>query len=262
MEILSALPKLAVHQLNKDIDGKRILKDLDFTIQEGEFLSILGDSGSGKSTLLKILIGIEELSSGEIRKDGNKIDKLPPHERGIGMVFQNYALFPHMSAMENIMYPLIANKKKEKEAKRTAFDLLAKMGMIEHKEKLPSQLSGGQKQRVAIARTLALEPDILLFDEALAALDASNRMKLSAEFKEIQKAFQVTILYVTHDQEEALGMSDRVLILNQGKMEQLDTPFNICKKPKSKYVEEFVTVNLYKRFHSMKQLVGDDGEKK
>ncbi|PZM67276.1 ABC transporter ATP-binding protein [Paenibacillus dendritiformis] len=262
MEILSAVPKLAVHKLNKEFDGKPVLKELDFTIQEGEFLSILGDSGSGKTTLLKILIGIEEPSSGEIRKDGNKIDQLQPHERGIGMVFQNYALFPHMSAMENIMYPLIANKKKEKEAKRIVLDLLDKMGMLEHKDKPPSQLSGGQKQRVAIARTLALEPDILLFDEALAALDASNRMKLSAEFKEIQKTFQVTIVYVTHDQEEALGISDRVLILNQGKIEQLDTPFNICKKPKSRYIEEFVNVNLHKRFNSMKQLVGDLYEKK
>lgn len=257
MEILNALPKIAVHKLNKQFEGNPILKDLDFTINEGEFLSILGDSGSGKTTLLKILIGLERQNSGEIWKDGNKIDQLQPYERGIGMVFQNYALFPHMNAIENIMYPLRANKKKEKEAEQTALNLLDKMGLIEHKDKMPNQLSGGQKQRIAIARTLALEPDILLFDEALAALDASNRMKLSAEFKELQKTFQVTILYVTHDQEEALSISDRVLVLNKGRIEQLDTPFNICKTPKSKYIEEFVNVNLRKRFNSMQQLVGD-----
>ena len=198
---------LEVKNLSKTYNKKTVLNNISFTVNDGEFLSILGPSGCGKTTLLKILIGIETLDSGEIIKNGKNINKLDPAKRNMGIVFQNYALFPNMTVLNNVMYALNIKLKNKKKAEEKSLDILKMLNMEEHLNKYPHELSGGQMQRVAIARTLALNPDIILFDEALSALDADNKLILKKELKEIQKKFNTTMIFITHDQEEAFSLS-------------------------------------------------------
>ena len=208
--------------------------------------------------MLKILIGIEKPTSGQIFKKKENITKVDPAKRGMGIVFQNYALFPNMTVLDNVMYALNLKLKNKEEAKRQALEMIKVVNMEEHIKKYPHELSGGQQQRVAIARTLALKPDIILFDEPMSALDADNRLGLRKELKDIQKKFKTTMIYITHDQEEAFSLSDRVMVMNNGKIEQIDVPNKIFNHPKNDYVRNFVTNHLIEKVSSIEKCTGID----
>lgn len=250
------MANLKIENLNKKYGKKLVLNNLSFDVKSGEFLSILGSSGCGKTTLLKILIGIENPTSGNLIKDGENITKLEPSKRGMGIVFQNYALFPNMTVLKNVMYALNLKIKNKEEAKQKAVEMIKMLKIDEHVNKYPHELSGGQQQRVAIARTLVLNPDIILFDEAMSALDADNRLILRREIKNIQKEFKTTMIYVTHDQEEAFSLSDRVMIMNEGNIEQLDTPSHMYRNPKSAFVKSFVVDHLAEKISSIEKCIG------
>lgn len=247
------MANLIVKNICKRFDKKGILNDISFDVKTGEFLSILGPSGCGKTTLLKILIGIEKNDSGNIFVDDVDVTNLKPSERKMGIVFQNYALFPNMTVLENISYVLKNKYKDKKKSVSEAIEMLEIVNMSEYKNKYPHQLSGGQQQRVAIARTLVMNPEIILFDEPMSALDANNRIILRKEIKNIQKKFKTTMIYITHDQEEAFSMSDRVLVMNNGKIEQIDTPNKIFNNPANEYVEKFVKEHLIEKVSSIEK---------
>lgn len=247
---------IRIENLNKVYDKKLVLNNLNFEVESGEFLSILGSSGCGKTTLLKILIGIETPTSGKIFKDETDITNFEPSKRGMGIVFQNYALFPNMTVLDNVMYALNLKIKNKEEAETKALEMIKMLKIDEHIKKYPHELSGGQQQRVAIARTLVLNPDIILFDEAMSALDADNRLILRKEIKDIQKEFKTTIIYITHDQEEAFSLSDRVMVMKNGMIEQIDTPSNIYKNPISDYVKSFVVDHLAEKVSSIEKCIG------
>ena len=254
MEVLT--PKLSVKHLNKSFDGKEVLRDLSFDLMEGEFLSILGPSGCGKTTLLRILIGLDHADSGEILKGGKDISRLSSFDRGMGIVFQNYALFPNMTVLQNVQYALTLRKETRKDAKRIALRTLEQVGLLDQMHKRPNQLSGGQQQRVAIARTLATSPDIILLDEPISALDVTNREIMKAELKALQKKFNVTMLFITHDQEEAFFLSDRVMVMHEGDIQQLDTPLNVYRNPANDYVKTFVVEQLDKKYEDLLRYTG------
>ncbi len=249
---------LEIKDLTKIYNNKIVLDNISFEVMDGEFLSILGPSGCGKTTLLKILIGIESATSGKILKKDEEITKIDPSKRGMGIVFQNYALFPNMTVLDNVMYALNLKLKNKKAAEKEALKMIKVVNMTEHIKKYPHELSGGQQQRVAIARTLALNPDIILFDEPMSALDADNRLGLRKELKEIQKKFKTTMIYITHDQEEAFSLSDRVMVMNNGKIEQIDVPNKIFNHPKNDYVRNFVTNHLIEKVSSIEKCTGID----
>ena len=241
---MDSLKKISVVNVNKKFNDQIVLEDISFDIEAGEFISILGASGCGKTTLLKILIGIESSDTGIVYKDGEDITNKKPSERGMGLVFQNYALFPNMNVWNNVAYALKAHKIPKEELKQRVDDVLAVVGLADFALKKPGKMSGGQQQRVAIARTLALNPDIILFDEPMAALDADIRMSLRKEIKELQKKLNKTMIYVTHDQEEAFSMSDRIIVMNESHIVQYDTPNNIYKHPANDFVRKFVVNHL------------------
>ena len=248
--------KLKVRNIQKLYDDKIILKDISFDVMEGEFLAILGLSGCGKTTLLRILIGLEKQDKGSIYKDEKEISLLPPDQRGMGIVFQNYALFPNMTVLSNVEYALKRRKETKKTAKDTALRVLEQLGMSEHLDKKPRQLSGGQQQRVAIARTLAMNPDIILLDEPISALDVTNREIMKRELKEIQKKFHTTMIFITHEQEEAFYLADRIMVMSEGTIEQLDTPDQIFRHPANSYVKEFVVAHLEQKYQSLLKCTG------
>lgn len=249
---------LKINNLTKVYNNKTVLNNISFEVNDGEFLSILGPSGCGKTTLLKILIGIESPTSGEIIKNEKDIINLDPSKRGMGIVFQNYALFPNMNVLNNVMYALNLKLKNKDKAKKEAMKVLKVVNMEEHINKYPHELSGGQQQRVAIARTLSLKPDIILFDEPMSALDADNRLILRRELKALQKEFKTTMIYITHDQEEAFSLSDRVMVMNNGNIEQIDVPNKIFNYPKNDYVRNFVTNHLKEKVSSIEKCTGID----
>jgi len=244
--------KLVIEELSKNYGTSSILGKLSFGIEDGEFLSILGPSGCGKTTLLRILIGILEPCTGRILKDGTDITHTHPSARGMGIVFQNYALFQNMTVLGNVSYALRVNKKTKNEAKNIAVDIIERVGLKNHMQKKPSLLSGGEQQRVALARTLAMSPEIILLDEPMSALDAETRLQLRDELKDIQKEFRTTMVYVTHDQEEAFAMSDRIMVMDSGKMMQIDKPEKIINEPANDYVAEFVVNNLKLKLESLR----------
>lgn len=254
MEILN--PKLSVRHLTKSYQGTAVLNDLSFDLLDGEFLSILGPSGCGKTTLLRILIGLEKADSGSIFKGDKEISRLSSSQRGMGIVFQNYALFPNMTVLQNVQYALTLRKDTRKAARETALQMLEQVGLLDQTGKFPSQLSGGQQQRVAIARTLATSPDIILLDEPISALDAVNREIMKAELKSLQKKFNVTLLFITHDQEEAFFLSDRIMVMNSGNIEQIGTPEEIYHKPASEYVRHFVVDHLDRKQDDLLRYTG------
>lgn len=256
MEILKDDVKLVVKDLHKTYDNEDILKRISFEVKKGEFLSVLGPSGCGKTTLLRILIGLEKQDGGTIEKDGVEISSLAPSERGMGIIFQNYALFPNMTVLENVEYALKLRNDKKAHARQIATETLDMIGMSEHLDKKPRQLSGGQQQRVAIARTLAMNPDVILLDEAISALDVQNREIMKRELKEIQKKFNSTMIFITHEQEEAFYLADRVMIMSEGNIEQIDTPENIYKNPKNQYIKDFVIAHLEQKYESLLKCTG------
>ena len=254
MEVLK--PKISVKNLVKSFDGKVVLNHISFDLMEGEFLSVLGPSGCGKTTLLRILMGLETADSGEIIKEGKDISSLPCSQRGMGIVFQNYALFPNMTVLQNVEYALTLRKETKKTARQVATRTLEQVGLADQLNKKPNQLSGGQQQRVAIARTLATNPDVILLDEPISALDVTNREIMKAELKNIQKKFNATMLFITHDQEEAFFLSDRIMVMDEGNIAQLDVPLNIYQKPENQYVKEFVVEQLDKKYTDLLRFTG------
>ena len=223
--------KLEVKNLNKWYGNVQVLKDINFDLKDGEFISILGPSGCGKSTLLKVLIGLENFDSGKIILAGTDISNFKAKDRKMGIVFQNYALFPNMTVLQNVEYALKFNEEKKKNSRQIALGVIESVDLKEFINVKPGRLSGGQQQRVAIARTLAMNPEIILFDEPMSALDASLKVVLREEILSIQRKFNSTIIYVTHDQEEALTMSDRVIVMNNSVIEQIGTPKEIMENP-------------------------------
>ena len=231
--------------------GVDVLNNVSFTVRDGEFLSILGPSGCGKTTLLRILIGLLKPDKGTILRDGEDITRAAPAQRKMGIVFQNYALFENMTVLRNVEYALKIHAETRSTARQTAMEMIEAVGLTEHLNKMPGKLSGGQQQRVAIARTLALRPEIVLFDEPMSALDVATRLSMRQELKSLQKRFGTTMIYVTHDQEEAFALSDRILIMDRGNICQLDTPENICKNPAGDYVKSFVLENIRLKVDSL-----------
>lgn len=247
--------KLEAKELVHNFDGKCALNHVSFQVQEGEFLSVLGPSGCGKTTLLQILIGLLEPTEGSIYKDGVDITYLPASQRGMGIVFQNYALFENMTILKNVEYALKIKKATKQEARSKAEAMIAHMGLTEHKNKKPYELSGGQQQRVAIARTLVMNPDIILFDEPMSALDADTRLMLRKELKNIQAEFGTTMIYITHDQEEAFALSDRIMVMDKAELVQIGTPEEIISAPANDYVRTFVLDNLRAKLDSLVKYV-------
>ncbi|MDD3693236.1 MAG: ABC transporter ATP-binding protein [Oscillospiraceae bacterium] len=243
--------KLQILNLEKAYKDKCALDNVSFDVIDGEFLSILGPSGCGKTTLLRIITGLISPDSGRIIKDGTDITKAPPSCRGMGIVFQSYALFENMTVLGNVEYALKIKRATRKHARQKATDIVDQLGLTEHISKKPYELSGGQQQRVAIARTLVLNPDIILFDEPMSALDVSTRLMLRKELKAIQAEFGTTMIYITHDQEEAFALSDRIMVMDEARIVQLDTPDNIIRSPKNNYVRTFVIDNLQAKIDSL-----------
>jgi iron(III) transport system ATP-binding protein len=214
--------------------------DFDLAIEPGEFVTFLGPSGCGKTTLLRMLAGLEKPDAGEILLDGRAIERLPAHRRRIGMVFQNYALFPHLTVFENAAYALRVRRAPDAAVQNAVASALAAVGLADMGSRLPGQLSGGQQQRVALARALVMEPDLLLFDEPLSNLDAKLRVQVRGELRRLQKRLGTTAIYVTHDQDEAMSLSDRIAVINAGHLEQVATPEEIYARPASLFVADFV----------------------
>jgi sulfate transport system ATP-binding protein len=230
----------SVRGLSKSFKQTKVLEDIDFDVAEGESLVLLGASGSGKTTILRVIAGLEEPDTGRVILHGKDVTELPARERGVGVIFQDYALFPRMTVEQNIGYGLRIRGKAKKEIKETVARLLELIGLEEHRKKMPSQLSGGQQQRVAIARTLAYEPEVLLFDEPFGALDAQTRVRLRREIRALLKKIKVPAIFITHDQEEALELGDRIAVLNAGRIEQVGTPDEVYNKPETEYVATFL----------------------
>lgn len=242
---------LRVTNLTKKFGERTALDNVSFSVEDGEFLSILGPSGCGKTTLLRILIGLLGADSGTVTERGEDITNAPSDKRKMGIVFQNYALFENMTVLKNVEYAMKFRSELKSGARDRARELIDQVGLAEHMNKYPSELSGGQQQRVAIARTLALKPDIILFDEPMSALDVATRLSLRRELKDIQKNSGTTMIYITHDQEEAFAMSDRIMVMGEARIHQLDTPDNILDAPADDYVREFVIDNLKAKIESL-----------
>lgn len=240
---------LSVENIVKKFDTQFALKDVNVEIQKGELISILGPSGCGKTTLLRIIAGLETPTGGRVMIEGQDCTHLPPAKRNFGIVFQSYALFPHMTVEQNILFGLNERKDLSKEErKERCQEVLHMVDLYGHRKKYPSQLSGGQQQRTALARAISLKPSYLLLDEPLSALDAKVRIKLRAEICRIQKQLGITTIMVTHDQEEALTMADRIVVMNNAVVEQIGTPQKIYNHPATPFVANFIgTMNLYTR---------------
>jgi putative spermidine/putrescine transport system ATP-binding protein len=231
-------------KVDKSYDGEiLVVKDLNLDVPKGEFLTMLGPSGSGKTTVLMMLAGFETPTSGEIYLDGNPISSIPPNKRGIGMVFQNYALFPHMTVKENLSFPLEVRQMQKSEIDEKVSNALLMVELQDFGNRMPLQLSGGQQQRVALARSLVFEPRLVLMDEPLGALDKNLREQMQYEIKHIHEKIGITVVYVTHDQSEALTMSNRIAVFNDGKIQQISSPDVLYEKPDSSFVAQFIGEN-------------------
>ncbi|MDF1495254.1 ABC transporter ATP-binding protein [Caproiciproducens sp. CPB-2] len=231
---------IKMENIDKRYKLANVIRDVNIEIQDGEFLTILGPSGAGKTTLLKMIAGFEDPSKGKILINGNDISRTPIHKRNIGMLFQNYALFPHMTVYKNVEYPLSVRKMAKKERREKIDAVLKRVRLSEYASRYPRELSGGQQQRVALARALVFDPLILLLDEPMAALDKQLRKQMQLEIKEIHRELGITTVSVTHDQEEALTMASKVCIMKDGMIEQVATPVEIYEKPASVFCAKFI----------------------
>jgi len=235
--------RISVKDLTKRFGPLAVVSEVSLSIQEGELFTLLGPSGCGKTTLLRLIAGFYAPDGGEIRFDDRVVNAVPPHERGIGMVFQNYALWPHMTVSENVSYGLKLRKISSSEIAERVRGVLHKVGLTGLGDRYPGQISGGQQQRVALARALVLNPQILLLDEPLSNLDAKIRIQVRAEIRKLQKELGITTIYVTHDQEEALTLSDRIAVFNQGKVFQVGPPKALYERPANRFVADFIGIN-------------------
>src|SRR5687768_7436171 len=235
-----AAPFLRIRNLTKRFGAFTALQDVSLDVYRGEFVCFLGPSGCGKTTLLRAIAGLDPQDEGTIEIAGRDVSKLPPAARDFGIVFQSYALFPNLTVVANVGYGLVNRRKSRAEINARVQELLTLVGLSDQAKKYPVQLSGGQQQRVALARALATSPGLLLLDEPLSALDARVRLRLRDEIKSLQRRLGVTTIMVTHDQEEALAMADRIVVMNQGVIEQVGTPSEIYRKPASAFVADFV----------------------
>lgn len=239
---------LRLENVKKSFDGVAVLKGIDLTVSEGEFITLLGASGCGKTTTLRIIAGLEQADCGKVWLNGEEITDLVPNKRDVNTVFQNYALFPHMSVEENIGYGLKIRKTPKEEIRKRVEKMLELVQLQGYGKRMPDQLSGGQRQRVAIARAVINEPKVLLLDEPLGALDLKLRRQMQQELKQIQKRLGITFIYITHDQEEAINMSDRIAVMREGRFEQIGTPNEIYYAPKTGYVASFVgDANIFRK---------------
>jgi spermidine/putrescine transport system ATP-binding protein len=236
----NALPCIELEHVSKRFGDQSVLRDIHLTINHGEFLTFLGPSGCGKTTILRLLAGFERPSTGRLRIGGVDVTDLPPHRRAVNTVFQNYALFPHMTVFDNVAFGLRMRRTPAKVIDAEVFSALRMVKMETHHARRPSQLSGGQQQRVAIARAVVNKPLVLLLDEPLSALDYKLRKAMQIELKELRRTLGITFVFVTHDQEEAFSMSDRVAVMNEGVIEQIDSPSAIYEKPVNLFVARFV----------------------
>ena len=237
-------PHVQFLDVQKSFDGETlVVKNLNLDIAKGEFLTLLGPSGSGKTTTLMMLAGFEAPTHGQVLLGGRPINSLPPHKRGIGMVFQNYALFPHMTVEENLAFPLQVRRMSQADIAAKVKRALELVRLPQMAKRRPSQLSGGQQQRVAVARALVFEPELVLMDEPLGALDKQLREQMQYEIKHIHERLGVTIIYVTHDQAEALTMSNRIAVFNDGVIQQLSTPADLYERPVNSFVAQFIGEN-------------------
>ena len=251
--------KLSLQNITQKYEKDSTVPALDHVsadVYEGEFLSILGPSGCGKTTLLRIIIGLLTPTEGSLYMDGKDITHAPASARSMGIVFQNYALFENMTVLGNVVYAAYLKAKKDKSATKAeiterAIRMLELLGIAEHQNKYPGELSGGQQQRVAIARTLIHNPSIMLFDEPMSALDVATRLQLRDVIKEIQRDFGTTMIYITHDQEEAFALSDRIMVMDKARIVQIGTPEEIISAPADEYVRDFVVGNLHKKIASL-----------
>ena len=236
---------LSIEHLTKSYGAHQVVQRFDLDVRPGEFVSFLGPSGCGKTTTLRMIAGFETATSGAIRIEGRDVTHLPPNARNVGMVFQNYALFPNMTVAQNVAFGLKVAKAGGEATRARVAEMLGIVKLGHLAERYPYQISGGQQQRVALARALATSPKLLLLDEPLSALDAKVRVALRDELKSLQRTLGITTVFVTHDQEEALSMSDRIVVMSEGRIEQLGTPFEIYNRPKTRFVASFIgTLNI------------------
>jgi len=241
---------LTLRGIRKSFDGLTALDDVSLDVDEGEFVCFLGPSGCGKTTLLRIVAGLEEPDAADIRIAGRNLADIPARERNFGIVFQSYSLFPNMSVARNIAYGLECRQWRRDDVRARVDEMLALVNLAEHAGKLPHQLSGGQQQRVAIARALAPNPAVLLLDEPLSALDAKVREELRAEIKDLQSRLRITTIMVTHDQHEAMEVADRIVVMNQGRIEQTGRPVELYERPANRFVAAFVgRMNVMRDVH-------------
>jgi len=237
---------LDIKGVQKSFGATNVVRNFDLSIERGEFVSFLGPSGCGKTTTLRMVAGFETPSAGQIAIDGRDVTNLRPNQRNVGMVFQSYALFPNMTVSDNVGFGLKVSKAPAEERKARVDEMLRLIKLPQHGDRYPSQLSGGQQQRVALARALAIKPQVLLLDEPLSALDAKIRIALREEIRSVQRRLGITTVYVTHDQEEALSISDRIVVMNEGRIEQIGSPFEIYNYPRTRFVASFVgTLNIF-----------------
>jgi putative spermidine/putrescine transport system ATP-binding protein len=248
--------RLRLEGVSRRFGGQDALSDLDLTIESGEFIALLGPSGCGKSTALNCLAGLLPLTAGSIWQDDRRIDTLPPEKRGFGMVFQSYALFPHMSVRANIAFGLRMRRLSKDEIRRRTDEAVRLVRLEEHVGKLPGQLSGGQQQRVAIARAVVLEPSLVLMDEPLSNLDAKLRLEMRSEIRRLHQSLGLTTIYVTHDQEEALSLADRLVVLRNGRVQQIGSPQELHTRPVNWHVADFMG---YRNLWTMRAQAAEGG---
>ncbi|WP_331436730.1 ABC transporter ATP-binding protein [Gordoniibacillus kamchatkensis] len=234
------MQKIVFDHVTKYFGSHKAVNDAHFTIQEGEFFTLLGPSGCGKTTLLRTIAGFYRQEEGDIYFGDKKINDVPTHQRNIGMVFQNYAIFPHMTVFENVCYGLKARNVSKSEMQQRAMEALEMVELAHLKDRVPSDMSGGQQQRIALARAIVIRPGLLLMDEPLSNLDAKLRVKMRSDIRRLQKELNITTIYVTHDQEEALAVSDRIAVMSEGVIQQIATPEDIYAYPANRFVSNFI----------------------